>query len=89
MTRLLENKTVCATVFVLFTIAILVNLLAGGAMPAFGASPFGSSSFEQRADGPVFPPDPWDTEKDKVLVSADGPVFPPDPWDTEKDKKRA
>jgi hypothetical protein len=30
------------------------------------------------ADGPIFPPDPWD--KRSVAV-ADGPIFPPDPWD--------
>ena len=81
MSRILENKAVCATLFVLFTLAILVNTLAGGALPAFGANPFIVPGPPERADSPIFPPDPWDRDK---FQRADSPIFPPDPWDKDK-----
>ena len=82
MTRLLQNRAVCATLFVLFTVAIIVNTLAGGSLLGMGTGPtLPPDTAIERADGPSIPPDPW--EKDK-LQRVDGPSIPPDPW--EKDK---
>ena len=94
MTRIIENKAVCFTIFALFALAMVVNTLAGGGLPLFGSTAllmhdqalqYASVSPVRAAepifsfsDGPLFPPDPWD--KRSVAV-ADGPLFPPDPWD--------
>ena len=39
MTRLFESKKVCATMFVLFALSVMLNSLAGGSLPSFGGSP--------------------------------------------------
>ena len=80
MSRILENRTVCATIFLLFTLAVLVNTLMGGSAPVFGATPLAyAEQANNSADGPVFPPDLF--ERDKRM---DGPVFPPDPFERDK-----
>jgi hypothetical protein len=85
MTRLIEKRSVCVTMFVLFAVAIAVNTFAGGSLPQFGAGLFFTGTEQVIADGPVFPPDPWPSDKGKFL-KADGPVFPPDPWPSDKGK---
>jgi hypothetical protein len=63
MTRIFESKAIYATLFLLFALALVVNTLAGGSLPTFGSDPFSAPQIQQRADGPVIPPDPWDTDK--------------------------
>ena len=103
MVRFIEKRGLCVTMIVLFAVAIAVNGLAGGSLPAFGKGWPAPAEAKVIADGPVFPPDPWPTDKDKFdgqvfppdpwptdkdkALRADGPVFPPDPWPTDKDKR--
>ena len=63
MIRMFESKAIYATLFLLFALALVANTLAGGSLPNFGGDPFVPQQIEQRADGPVIPPDPWDTDK--------------------------
>jgi hypothetical protein len=60
MTRLLESKKVCATMFLLFALSVLANTFAGGSQPSFGASPLlvPGVQLEQLADSPFPWPDP-------------------------------
>jgi hypothetical protein len=58
--------TVCA--------AVMVGMAAYG-FAAVQAPPVSHGPNQRVANGPTFPPDPWDG---KV---ANGPTFPPDPWD--------
>ena len=62
MTRILESKKVCATMFFLLALSVLANSFAGGSLPSFGNSPVLVPTIqqEQRADSPFFPPDPSD-----------------------------
>ena len=65
MTRIFESKKVCATMFILFALAVLVNSFAGGSLPTFGSNPVLAPEVQSvlRAsadDSPFFPPDPWD-----------------------------
>lgn len=64
MTRIFESKKVCATMFILFALSVLANTFAGGSLPSFGTSPILAPEIqhEQRADGPFFPPDPYDDD---------------------------
>jgi hypothetical protein len=60
MTRLIESKKICVTMFLLFVLAILVNTLAGGTLPTFGSSPVLTPDVQQELraeDSPFFPPD--------------------------------
>jgi len=59
MTRLFENKKVCATLFFLFVSSVLFSTVAGGSLPSFGSSPIFAPDVQQelRADGTEFPPD--------------------------------
>ena len=60
MTRLIESKKVCITMFLLFALAILVNTLVGGTLPTFGSSPVLAPAVQfelQAEDSPFFPPD--------------------------------
>jgi hypothetical protein len=82
MTRILGNRFFFHALAILFAAALIVNGLAGGALPAFGSIPVidsASITMPPDPDGPVMtasitmPPDP------------DGPVMtasitmPPDP----------
>jgi len=62
MTRLFENKKVCATLFVLLVLSVLVNTVAGGSLPSFGSSPVWGLEVQQelRADSPIDLPDPYE-----------------------------
>ena len=62
MTRLFENKKVCATLFILFVLSVLVNTVAGGPLPSFGSSPVLGPEIQQqlRADSPIDLPDPFE-----------------------------
>jgi hypothetical protein len=64
MTRLFESKKVCATMFILFAMSVLANKFAGGPLPSFGTSPILAPDVqqEQLADGPFFPPDPYEDD---------------------------
>ena len=66
MTRIFESKKLCATMFILFALSVLANTFAGGSLPSFGTSPILAPDVqqEQRADGPFFPPDPYDDSDD-------------------------
>src|SRR4051812_22165180 len=87
MTSLIESKKICVTMFLLFALAILVNTLAGGTLPAFGSSPVLTPDVQQELqaeDSPFFPPD---IELARVntlaggtqeLLAEDSPFFPPD-----------
>ena len=60
MTRLIESKKICVTMFLLFASAVLVNSLAGGSLPTFGGSPALVPAVQQELqadDSPFFPPD--------------------------------
>ena len=65
MTRVFESKKVCATMFLLFALSVLANSFAGGSLPNFGTSPLLAPDVmqEQRADGPFFPPDPYERDE--------------------------
>jgi hypothetical protein len=65
MTRLFESKKVCATMFLLFALAVLLNSIAGGSLPSFGTSPVLAPEVQQlRAqDSPFFPPDPFEDDQ--------------------------
>ena len=71
MTRLFESKKVCATMFIVFAISVLANTFAGGSLPSFGTSPILAPEvqYEQRADGPFFPPDTSD-DTDSTTTSS-------------------
>lgn len=86
MTRLFENKAIFGAIFAMFAAALVVNAFAGGTIPAFGTNPFAPTGV-QRADGPIFPPDPWEKGPDGKLL--DDPIFPPDPWEKGPDGKFA
>jgi len=63
MTRLIESKKVCVTMFLLFALAVLVNTIAGGSLPSFGGDPVLVPAVQQELradDSPFFPPDPWE-----------------------------
>ena len=65
MTRLIESKKVCVTMFLLFALAVLVNTIAGGSLPSFGSGPVLVPAAQQELvadDSPFFPPDPWEGE---------------------------
>lgn len=70
MTRIFESKKVCATMFILFALSVLANTFAGGSLPSFGTSPILAPEIqhEQRADGPFFPPDPYDDDSTSSRV---------------------
>src|SRR6266581_4210847 len=77
ITRLFESKKVCATLFILLLLSVLVNSFAGGSLPSFGSSPVLAPDAQQelRADGTEFPPDfDWGPKN----LRADGTEFPPD-----------
>jgi hypothetical protein len=66
MTRLFESKKVCATMFLLFVLAVLVNSFAGGSLPNFGGNPVlapEGQSVLMADDGPFFPPDPYEDDQ--------------------------
>jgi hypothetical protein len=65
MTRLFESKKVCATMFLLFVLAVMVNSFAGGSLPNFGSNPVLAPETQPvlRADGPFFPPDPYEEDQ--------------------------
>jgi hypothetical protein len=62
MTRLFESKRVCATIFILFALAVMANSFAGGPLPSFGGDAILAPDVPNVlvADDPFFPPDPWD-----------------------------
>src|SRR3954470_15963518 len=87
MTRLIESKKICVTMFLLFVLAILVNTLAGGTLPTFGSSPVLTPDVQQELqaeDSPFFPPDIELARVNTVaggtqeLLAEDSPFFPPD-----------
>ena len=59
MTRLFENKKICATMFILFGLSVLVNSIAGGTLPTFGSDPvlMPDAQHVLVADDPFFGPD--------------------------------
>jgi hypothetical protein len=66
MTHLFESKKVCATMFLLFALAVLVNSFAGGSLPNFGSNPVlapEAQSVLRADDGPFFPPDPYEDDQ--------------------------
>ena len=73
MTRLFGNKKVCATMFVLFALAVLVNSFAGGSLPSFGSNsvlaPEVQSVLMAADDSPFFPPDPYESERPPMNLS--------------------
>lgn len=69
MTSIFESKKVCATMFILLALSLTANKFAGGSLPSFGASPIVGPEIQQKqqlADGPFFPPDPYDDEDSTV-----------------------
>ena len=87
MTRLFESKKVCATMFLLIALAVMVNSFAGGSLPSFGSNPVlaPEAQLELRADdGPFFPPDPYEDDQRAMLRADDGPFFPPDPYEDDQ-----
>jgi hypothetical protein len=65
MTRLFESKKVCATMFLLFALSVMVNSFAGGSLPSFGSSPaLAPDAQHQIADSPFGGgPDPFDRDE--------------------------
>jgi len=66
MTRLFESKKVCATMFLLFVLAVMVNSFAGGSLPNFGSNPVLAPEAQpvlRADDGPFFPPDPYEDDQ--------------------------
>ena len=65
MTRLFESKKVCATMFLLFALSVMVNSFAGGSLPSFGSSPaLVPDAQHQIADSPFGGgPDPFDRDE--------------------------
>jgi hypothetical protein len=89
LSSLLENRITYATLLILFTLAICVNFMAGGSVPAFGSSPALLTGAEplQNADAnqshqagisPLPPPNPGDEAAPRIAIS---PLPPPNPWD--------
>ena len=62
MTRIFESKRVCATIFILFALAVMANSFAGGSLPSFGSGAILAPDVPHVliADDPFFPPDPWE-----------------------------
>ena len=85
MTRLFESKKVCATMFILFALSVMLNSLAGGSLPSFGGSPTSPAlvpdAQHQIADSPFGGgPDPYDRDE-----RADSPFGGgPDPYDRDE-----
>ena len=80
MLKLTGSLTFCATICLLFVAASATGNVCGG-FPSGVTIPG-----IQVADGPIFPPDPWDVADGPIFPPdpwdvADGPIFPPDPWD--------
>jgi hypothetical protein len=97
LSTLLENRVTYATLLLLFTLAICVNFVAGGSVPAFGANPVALPGTEQvqNADAhqsrhaslsPLPPPNPWDAAAAKLAIS---PLPPPNPWEDAASKRAA
>ena len=67
MTRIFESKKVCATMFLLFALAVAVNSFAGGSLPSFGSSPVlapdAQTVLRAADDSPFFPPDPYEDDQ--------------------------
>lgn len=83
MTKIPEKKTRVAAVLALCLLTVAAGVLSGRALPAFGGNAIITPAVELRADGPIYPPDPWDRNK-SLESRADGPIYPPDPWDRNK-----
>ena len=66
MTRMFESRKVCATMLLLLALSVVANKFAGGSLPTFGTTPILSPDvqIEQRADGPTFPPDPYEDDSE-------------------------
>lgn len=67
MSRIFESKKVCATMFLLFALAVLVNSFAGGSLPSFGSNPVLAPEVQSvltaADDSPFFPPDPYEEDQ--------------------------
>ncbi len=69
MTTIFESKKVCATIFILLALSLTANKFAGGSLPSFGTSPIVAPDIQEKqqlADGPFFPPDPYDEDDSPV-----------------------
>jgi hypothetical protein len=97
LSRLLENRVTYATLLVLFALAICVNIMAGGSVPAFGVNPAllpggdpvqnaEANQTHTAAISPLPPPNPWDDAARKLAIS---PLPPPNPWDDNKSTRAA
>jgi|HubBroStandDraft_4_1064222.scaffolds.fasta_scaffold381226_2 hypothetical protein len=64
MTRVFESKKVCATMFILFAMAVAANSFAGGSLPSFGTSPVLAPDIQHTvvAGDPFFGPDTFDDD---------------------------
>jgi hypothetical protein len=89
LASLLENRITYATLLILFTLAVCVNFMAGGSVPAFGSSPAlltgpeplrnaDANQSHQAGISPLPPPNPWDEAATRIAIS---PLPPPNPWD--------
>lgn len=76
MDKILENKLVVVAAMALFVVALGVNTLMGGSMPAFASCLrfADNDNAATIAHGPTLPPEPW------LQKPAHGPTLPPEPW---------
>jgi hypothetical protein len=77
MRKCLQNEFACATVLVLFLLAVAWNLSTTriGSFSAPGFRPAVAANL-MVAHGGTFPPDPWE-----CFTLAHGGTFLPDPWE--------
>ena len=75
MSRLVENKSVFAMVFVVFALVGAANAIQGAGVAVPSYMPLAEPA--NAAHGATMPPDPWDGN----VTVANGPILDPYPWD--------
>ena len=75
MCTCLQNKFACATILVLYLLAVAWNLSTGAVIPLSGPMPLAPVKATV-AHGGTFPPNPWE-----CFTMAHGGTFPPNPWE--------
>jgi hypothetical protein len=80
MTKIFSNRTVFATIAIVFLVAALFHTVKGGKTVAPTGLTLVSES--QTFSGPTMPPGPWN--ETKLKANSSGPTMPPGPWNETK-----
>ncbi len=85
MKKTLKQASICATISLLFVLAVFAQRAVGLLGPETAKVALVTAAVAPPVevalkDGPIFPPDPVDIPS-LVARGKDGPIFPPDPVD--------